>query len=63
MNTKQTLQKLRNDEKGISAVEYLIALAVVAFLIIGGFAALGTEINDEAVEAGTVVDSLVGGGG
>ncbi len=57
------ITKLAKNEDGISAVEYLIALAVVALLIIGGFSALGGAIDDKANEGADAVETRIDFGG
>ncbi|MEM9189027.1 MAG: Flp family type IVb pilin [Myxococcota bacterium] len=51
--------RLKKCEAGISAVEYLIAIGVVALVVIIGFSALGSAINAKAEEAGQAVNEQI----
>jgi len=39
------LTKLRNDKRGVTAVEYGLIAALIAILIIGGVSAIGTKLS------------------
>ena len=47
---RKFMTKLWNDESGISSVEYVLMLALVAGAIIAGASALGVEIGLELNE-------------
>lgn len=58
-------QNLHNDEKGASTVEYLILLALVAFVGFGVWATFGGALTTKGGEATESVNSIsfpAGGG-
>ena len=48
--TGQFLAKLWNDESGVSAVEYVLLLALIGSAIILGASFLGQEVGDQLDE-------------
>ena len=55
--TGKFLAKLWNDESGVSAVEYVLMLAIVGSAIIAGASLLGDAIAVELNETATCISS------
>jgi Flp pilus assembly pilin Flp len=55
--TGQFLAKLWNDESGVSAVEYVLLLALVGTALIVGASLLGDEVANELTETGGCIAS------
>ena len=51
-NVKARLAGIRRDEKGVTLVEYGIAIALAVALGIGALGALGSDISDAMSTAG-----------
>jgi pilus assembly protein Flp/PilA len=52
-----TQNRLRNEEKGATAVEYGLMVALIAVVIIGVVAALGGQLGDLFTEVGTKLEN------
>lgn len=46
MNNRELLQKLKDDDQGLSTVEYLIILALIAIIAIGAWRAFGAKVEE-----------------
>ncbi len=55
--TGKFLAKLWNDESGVSAVEYVLLLALVGSALIAGSTLLGGAVGDELSETATCIQS------
>ena len=55
--TGEFLAKLWNDESGVSAVEYVLLLALVGTALIVGASFLGDEVANELTETGGCIAS------
>ena len=51
------LARLWNDESGVSAVEYVLLLALVGSALIAGASILGAAVGDELSETATCIQS------
>ncbi len=51
------LARLWNDESGVSAVEYVLLLALVGSALIAGASILGGAVGDELSETATCIQS------
>ena len=51
------LRKLRKDEKGASAVEYVLIVVIVAIGIIAGVQSFGTNLSGKFSSAGATIAS------
>lgn len=56
---KDLIQKFIDDEGGLTVVEYALAGALVAAVVIGAFSALGTAVSDKIDFIG---DEIAGAG-
>ncbi len=55
--TGKFLAKLWNDESGVSAVEYVLMLALVGTALILGASFLGNEVANELADTATCIAS------
>ncbi len=55
--TGKFLAKLWNDESGVSAVEYVLLLALVGSAVIAGSTLLGGAVGGELSETATCIQS------
>ncbi len=55
--TGKFLAKLWNDESGVSAVEYVLLLALVGSVIIAGAILLGDAVGTELTETADCINS------
>jgi Flp pilus assembly pilin Flp len=55
---KITRSRLIENTEGASVVEYLLLIALVAFVIIAGFGIFAENVSDKAEEAGGEVGNL-----
>ncbi len=55
--TRKFLAKLRNDESGVSAVEYVLLLALVGTALILGASLLGDEIANQLTQTADCIQS------
>ena len=53
-----TERSLLRDTAGVSAVEYLILVALIALAAIAGWRAFGTSVNEKAIDLGNQVRDL-----
>ena len=53
MNLKNLALRFRKDERGVTLVEYGVAVAVAVLVGATGLSALSTNINNSATGAGT----------
>ena len=53
MNLKNLVARFRKDERGVTLVEYGVAVAVAVLVGVTGLSNLATDINDSAAGAGT----------
>ena len=51
------LNRLRRDERGISSVEYIIIVALVAFLGFTAWQTFGTAVSDKASDAADTIEN------
>jgi Flp pilus assembly pilin Flp len=51
------LGELRGREEGVTAVEYALMVAIIALLLVGGFFALFTAVQDRYGEVSDCLDS------
>ena len=49
------LRTLKNNEEGLTTVEYAIVLALIAIVAIGAWTALGTAVSSKAQDAATQI--------
>ena len=52
MNLKNLLARFRKDERGVTLVEYGVAVAVAVLVGVTGLSGLAENINDSATTAG-----------
>ncbi|MFM8500176.1 MAG: Flp family type IVb pilin [Chakrabartia sp.] len=52
------LRKIRRDEKGASAVEYVLIVVIVAIGIINGVQTFGTNLSSRFSSVGTTVSTV-----
>ncbi|NBR31218.1 MAG: Flp family type IVb pilin [Sphingomonadaceae bacterium] len=52
------LRKIRRDEKGASAVEYVLIVVIVAIGIITGVQTFGTNLSSRFSSVGTTVSTV-----
>ncbi|MEY4573689.1 MAG: Flp/Fap pilin component [Bacteroidota bacterium] len=55
---KLTDLKLRDSEKGATAVEYALIVGLIAVVIIAGVTILGTQINQIFKDVGSTVSGI-----
>ena len=59
--SKNTIKRrLLKDEKGLSTVEYIIILALIAVACIAAWGAFGDQLNEEVGEATEAMDLIQG---
>ncbi|MCA9581992.1 MAG: hypothetical protein KC416_09370 [Myxococcales bacterium] len=49
---------LGTEDEGLTTVEYVIVLALVALVAIGAWTALGTAVNQKASEAASTIGTV-----
>ena len=59
MSIKKLLSRFRSDERGVTLVEYGIALTLAVLVGTGALTALGTAVDAEM----TTAEGVMGGGG
>jgi len=59
----QNLRNLVRDDRGLSTVEYVILLVLIAALAIGTWQTFGTRINAQLTTASDDIEATLNGGG
>ena len=59
---RQLLQRLKSDERGISAIEYAILAGVLVVIIVGAVQLFGDEVEGLFERTGQVLQDAVPGG-
>jgi len=58
----QELRKLVRDDRGLSTVEYVILLVLIAALAVGTWQTFGQNVNQHLTDSSEEINSTLGGG-